>query len=59
MKLDKVWSNALGIIVVFVAVLLLGNAFRFLSRTVIRVGGIAVLAALIYMVYRLIREKAG
>ena len=58
MKLNKIWNIFLLVTAVVLAVLVLGWIFRFLSAVVLKIGGIAVIVALIVLAVRFFSKRS-
>ena len=57
MKLEKIWNSWLGIVLAVLAVLIAGRVVRLVSWTVVRFGGYAVLAGILFLAFTAIRKR--
>lgn len=57
MKLEKIWSSGLGIVLAVLALLIAGRTLRLISWNLARMGGYAILAGIVVLAFMYYRKS--
>ncbi len=57
MKLGKTWNTVLSVVIIALIALIVLGVLKVVSHLVLKLGGVAIIAGIAYLVYKAIKER--